>query len=459
MAGIQFKGGKLHGASEAKAIIRHACADERTEHEHSNKDIDISKTGQNSDLHGLSYQQMCDVYDKKMIYYKANAGHKLRPDAVTLMDLVITTPRDLPKDPAVEDAWYRDVEKVINGHYGADVVLDIKIHRDEVHEYTDPSTGRQMMSRTHGHCFVFPEVDLRLNARNFCNRKNIVELNREVDAMTREKYHCRYMTGDKVVDRRWQTVEQLKQASDAAALEKRARDAEQTLQSQPAVKAMAEAAERAKQPVEARPALLRRGKVIVPKATLDALIKNNAAGVAQRDALARGYEAEQEAKAARRAAGDAQRKAEEAQRRLSQNEAWIRETSGCASVEEGKEALEAAVEEQKDVALIKAAKHGDKLHDLARFCEIEQIFKDAKETGVFRGDSEYSMALEYARLGVELGFQANEMDDDIIDTGIKAYNYEQAHQNDQIDVAAPQAVEYQTKKRGQNQGQNQDFER
>lgn len=44
MAAVQFSGGKCHGAAEAKAIMRHADADERLKHEHSNKDIDKTKT-------------------------------------------------------------------------------------------------------------------------------------------------------------------------------------------------------------------------------------------------------------------------------------------------------------------------------------------------------------------------------------------------------------------------------
>lgn len=65
MAAVQFAGGKCHGAAEAKAMMRHADADERLKHEHSNKDIDKSKTELNTSLYDLSYTEMCKIYDQR----------------------------------------------------------------------------------------------------------------------------------------------------------------------------------------------------------------------------------------------------------------------------------------------------------------------------------------------------------------------------------------------------------
>ncbi len=212
MAAVQFSGGRCHGRAEARAMIQHACADERINHEHSNKDLDVSRTFLNTDLHGLSYQQMLDAYDDRIAGYRAASTKALRKDAVTLLSLIIAKPAQLPADQ--EDAWYRDVEAVINRHYGASVVLDIKIHRDEIHEYTDVDTGQRVMSRTHGHAFVWPEIDGRLCAKQFSNRTNIISLNREIDEMTNERYHCAFLTGTHSRDRGFQTVEQLKRRAD-----------------------------------------------------------------------------------------------------------------------------------------------------------------------------------------------------------------------------------------------------
>lgn len=134
MASVQFDGGKLHGASEAKAMMRHADMQERLEHTHSNKDIDKSLTVLNSDLHDLSYREMCDLYDQRMQQYQKNSKRAIRKDAVTLYDAIVTVPEQLPA--GLEDDWFRDVENIINRHYDKNVVLDIKIHRDEVHDYS-----------------------------------------------------------------------------------------------------------------------------------------------------------------------------------------------------------------------------------------------------------------------------------------------------------------------------------
>ena len=221
MAAVQFSGGKLHGAAEAKAMMRHADADERLKHEHSNKDIDKSKTELNTSLYDLSYKEMCDLYDQRVQQYQNNATRKLRSNAVTLLDAIVSVPTDL--DDALTDAWISDVVQKINNHYKADVVLDAKIHRDEIHDYIDPSTHKTVTSRVHAHIFIFPEVSGRLNCRDFTNRKNMTSLNREIDKMTHNLYNCRFLTGEQTVDRDFLTVEQLKRKSDNAALMKQTR--------------------------------------------------------------------------------------------------------------------------------------------------------------------------------------------------------------------------------------------
>lgn len=228
MASVQFDGGKLHGATEAKAMMRHADMQERLEHTHSNKDIDKSLTVLNSDLHDLSYREMCDLYDQRMQQYQKNSKRAIRKDAVTLYDAIITIPKTLPA--GLEDDWFRDVENIINHHYDANVVLDIKIHRDEVHDYTDPDSKERVSSRVHGHVFMFPEVDGRLSAKQFSSRQNMMSLNRRIDKMTHSLYGCAFLTGKLAKDRDFQSVEQLKRASDNADLERQSRQIKSKLQ-------------------------------------------------------------------------------------------------------------------------------------------------------------------------------------------------------------------------------------
>lgn len=226
MASVQFY--KCKGASVAKSIMRHADADERLKHEHSNKDIDKSKTELNTSLYDLSYAEMCDRYDEAMQRYQSNSKRAIRKDAVTLLDAIVTVPRDL--DDALADQWISDIVDIINKHYKADVVLDAKIHRDEIHDYVDPDTHKTVTSRVHAHIFVLPEVERRLCCKQFTSRQNIMSLNRRIDKMTHNLYGCKFMTGQKAHDRDFQTVEQLKRASDNAELERQSRQISSKLQ-------------------------------------------------------------------------------------------------------------------------------------------------------------------------------------------------------------------------------------
>lgn len=226
MASVQFY--KCKGASVAKSIMRHADADERLKHEHSNKDIDKSKTALNTSLYDLSYAEMCDRYDEAMQRYQSNSKRAIRKDAVTLLDAIVTAPPEL--DDALIDLWVSDVVDIINKHYKADVVLDAKIHRDEIHDYVDPDTHKTVTSRVHAHIFVLPEVEQRLCCKQFTSRQNIMSLNRRIDKMTRNLYSCKFMTGQKAHDRDFQTVEQLKRASDNAELELQSRQIKSKLQ-------------------------------------------------------------------------------------------------------------------------------------------------------------------------------------------------------------------------------------
>lgn len=226
MASVQFY--KCKGASVAKSIMRHADVDERLKHEHSNKDIDKSKTALNTSLYDLSYAEMCDRYDEAMQRYQSNSKRAIRKDAVTLLDAIVTAPVGL--NDALIDLWVSDVVDIINKHYKADVVLDAKIHRDEIHDYVDPDTHKTVTSRVHAHIFVLPEVEQRLCCKQFTSRQNIMSLNRRIDKMTRNLYSCKFMTGQKAHDRDFQTVEQLKRASDNAELELQSRQIKSKLQ-------------------------------------------------------------------------------------------------------------------------------------------------------------------------------------------------------------------------------------
>ena len=66
MGGIQFKGGKLHGADEVKAKLMHCDKNERLKHNHSNKNINKELT-MDYDFQDVNYS---DSYKKYKIRIK-----------------------------------------------------------------------------------------------------------------------------------------------------------------------------------------------------------------------------------------------------------------------------------------------------------------------------------------------------------------------------------------------------
>lgn len=94
------------------------------------------------------------------------------------------------------------------------------IHRDEVHEYTNPETGEKVMSRPHLHLFVMPVVGGKLNGKQFFrNRKSYFDFNKKLDELTLSIYGRPY--GDGTKKKSLSSVEQLKIESEKAELEAR----------------------------------------------------------------------------------------------------------------------------------------------------------------------------------------------------------------------------------------------
>lgn len=204
MASVNFK--KCNGAGTAKAMMRHSERDERLSRTHSNPDIDKSLTANNTSLFGLTYAEMCQKYDDRIKLLDLTTNTNKRADRVTMFALEYSVPEGL--NEALEDSYLSDVEKLIEAKYGRDNIIESCRHYDEKHEYMDH--GVTKMSRAHAHVFVVPEIDGKLNGKKFSSKRNMIELNRAIDDMSREKYHIAFMTGQQA---RHKTVEELKHDS------------------------------------------------------------------------------------------------------------------------------------------------------------------------------------------------------------------------------------------------------
>ncbi len=204
MASVNYL--KCKSTGHAKAMMRHSEKEERLKHDHSNPDIDKSCTEKNSSLYGLSYDEMCRKYDDRIRLLDETTNTNKRSDRVTMFSLSYSVPEGLPE--WLEENFIEDVEKIIADQYGEKNIIESERHLDEKHKYIDH--GEEKMSRAHGHTFVIPEIDGKLNGKKFSSKSQMKKLNKAIEVMSLKKYHVRFMTGEQA---KHKTVEMLKNES------------------------------------------------------------------------------------------------------------------------------------------------------------------------------------------------------------------------------------------------------
>lgn len=230
MAGVQWSGGKCHGATEAKAVLRHNDRILRiTTKTHSNNEIDTRLTYRNVSYRGLYYPQKAERYDRQCASAVCKRRSSGKNATVTMQDLCIYCPEGMMDEATgkydygqVLD-WFFMVGTVLEAEFGDDLI-DLEFHFDEVHQYVEPSTNRVRWSRPHAHAEIVPvihetvtgedgqpQVVRVLNAKKFSSRSRIVALNNKIHQMTVEDFELPYMNGSKKKGKH--TVEELKRKS------------------------------------------------------------------------------------------------------------------------------------------------------------------------------------------------------------------------------------------------------
>lgn len=192
MAAPQWSGGKCKSVQKVKAWFRHNDKDRRLEGQHTNPHIDKSKTKDNFTYRGLSYKQMCDVFDGLLSSVDVGRESTGKNARVLLQTVILYPPKGLTRTQEVE--WFMEAGKVLEARYGKNLI-EIQFDMDEEHEYTDPVTKEKVMSRNHGHARLFPEVNGKLNAKEFASRAEIKALNHALDVMSVQKFGVHMMDG------------------------------------------------------------------------------------------------------------------------------------------------------------------------------------------------------------------------------------------------------------------------
>lgn len=199
-----------HNTASAAASLRHCDKEIRAVARHGNRHIDVEKTKDNTQTGG-NYRDTVKKMNERIETLDRTTNNNKRKNRVEVLELVIPVPA------AIKDAekYLDDASAILTRRFGSRNMIGCYLHKDEVHEYVDHGTTRR--SLCHIHAFTVPEIDGRLNCREVTSRKNLIELNREIDEMSRETYHVPYISGDGNVNNK--TVEELKNQSEREAVE------------------------------------------------------------------------------------------------------------------------------------------------------------------------------------------------------------------------------------------------
>ncbi len=230
---------------EAAALNIHNGKIERAEHNHSNVDIDKSKSNLNLYIGGDDY---CDMYNAMVSRVEQvdsqnpplrKVDDKKRPICESIYVPCPQAIYDMGYDKAVE--FFYGGHDIFRKYFGEDNTHGMCVHFDEIHEYTDPVTKKKVMSLSHGtelvSCYCEWSEDITKNVKqdngkykkiptgekrerkginhhNFERRERYNEINRLIDDYCMRTFGVAFLTGQ--ISAKGKTAEQLKNESKLA---------------------------------------------------------------------------------------------------------------------------------------------------------------------------------------------------------------------------------------------------
>ena len=178
MANANWNGGKSKGRAQAYARLRHNDSERRADPqvEHANREIDKSRTHLNFEVGptaGLTYEQKKARLDARLDEFGYPPDSELKTlgkNAPTAMQsIVIYAPDALNNEAALADGrlkkWFESAVDELVKNVGEANVISFSVDVDEVHDYVDAATGKQVKSKFHAHAAVVPICDVKQVAR------------------------------------------------------------------------------------------------------------------------------------------------------------------------------------------------------------------------------------------------------------------------------------------------------
>lgn len=207
--------------SKAGAMQVHNGREERVERNHSNQNIDKSKSDQN-------FFVGCDDWIDAFFGMRSRVAEvdKQYPprkklsvnERIVCVSLVTYCPQAVYDSGQVKE-FFEWVDKVQRQVLGSENVHGTAVHLDEIHNYID-TDGTERSSLAHGHSLVSAYAEWTdnksgeerkgINGKNFQTRAKMNELNKAIDEMCRREFGVPYMTGKGKGKGRSKSVEEVK---------------------------------------------------------------------------------------------------------------------------------------------------------------------------------------------------------------------------------------------------------
>lgn len=188
MASVNWN--KVKTKQEVKGHLKH---DFRLNKNNSNEHI---KAGvKNVHAIGENYEKVVEKYDELIAINDNHVKGNKRKDRVSLVELGYTIPDGIDQMKALKVIHNAIVSTLTESGLDRDCVISHMLHLDERHYYTDKH-GEMQESQTHGHLKIVPLIDGRLNAKELMSRKNMIDVNRNVNDAFEREFGFSYNTGN-----------------------------------------------------------------------------------------------------------------------------------------------------------------------------------------------------------------------------------------------------------------------
>lgn len=193
-----------YGKQAVGSILLHSDRgiDKPDMHEHSNENIDRSRTHLNYDLKDRVGQTAYEYYKQRIeqiaMETKERTGKNIRKDAVTLCSWVLTMPKDLAEDKATE--FFKTAYKWFAERYKEDNIVTAAVHMDE--------------NTPHMHLQFTPIIEKggirRLCAKDIETRKTLATAHQKLQEHLKQELGCEVNLLNGATEGGNKTIQQLK---------------------------------------------------------------------------------------------------------------------------------------------------------------------------------------------------------------------------------------------------------